>query len=35
MILDIGVRAAARGSGASSLVNYLIDISQVNPSSMT
>jgi error-prone DNA polymerase len=31
MILDMGVRAAARGSGASSLVNYLIDISQVNP----
>ena len=27
----MGVRAAARGSGASSLVNYLIDISQVNP----
>lgn len=31
MILDMGVRAAARGSGASSLVNYLLDISQVNP----
>ena len=31
MIIDMGVRAAARGSGASSLVNYLIDISQVNP----
>jgi len=31
MILALGVRAAARGSGASSLVNYLIDISQVNP----
>lgn len=31
MIQDMGVRAAARGSGASSLVNYLIDISQVNP----
>ena len=31
MILAMGVRAAARGSGASSLVNYLIDISQVNP----
>jgi error-prone DNA polymerase len=31
MILDMGVRAAARGSGASSLVNYLIDVSQVNP----
>ncbi len=31
MILDMGVRAAARGSGASSLVNYLIDISQVDP----
>jgi error-prone DNA polymerase len=31
MILDMNVRAAARGSGASSLVNYLIDISQVNP----
>ena len=27
----MGVRAAARGSGASSLVNYLIDVSQVNP----
>jgi error-prone DNA polymerase len=31
MILEMGVRAAARGSGASSLVNYLIDVSQVNP----
>jgi error-prone DNA polymerase len=31
MILDMGVRAAARGSGASSLVNYLIDVSQVDP----
>ncbi|WP_434612324.1 DNA polymerase III subunit alpha [Arthrobacter sp. A5] len=31
MILDMGVRAAARGSGASSLVNYLLDISQVDP----
>ncbi len=31
MILDMGVRVAARGSGASSLVNYLIDISQVDP----
>ena len=31
MILEMGVRAAARGSGASSLVNYLIDISQVDP----
>ena len=31
MIQDMGVRAAARGSGASSLVNYLIDVSQVNP----
>jgi error-prone DNA polymerase len=31
MILDMGVRAAARGSGASSLVNYLIGISQVDP----
>ena len=31
MIIDMGVRVAARGSGASSLVNYLIDISQVNP----
>jgi error-prone DNA polymerase len=31
MIIDMGVRAAARGSGASSLVNYLIDVSQVNP----
>lgn len=31
MILDLGVRAAARGSGASSLVNYLIGVSQVNP----
>ncbi|WP_159703038.1 DNA polymerase III subunit alpha [Arthrobacter sp. 18067] len=31
MILDMGVRVAARGSGASSLVNYLIEISQVDP----
>ncbi|WP_426002877.1 DNA polymerase III subunit alpha [Paenarthrobacter sp. NyZ202] len=31
MIIDMGVRVAARGSGASSLVNYLIDISQVDP----
>ncbi|MFF2347407.1 DNA polymerase III subunit alpha [Pseudarthrobacter sp. NPDC058119] len=31
MIQDMGVRAAARGSGASSLVNYLIDVSHVNP----
>jgi len=27
----MGVRAAARGSGASSLVNYLIEVSHVNP----
>ena len=31
MILDMGIRSAARGSGASSLVNYLTGISQVNP----
>ncbi|HEV7167093.1 MAG TPA: PHP domain-containing protein, partial [Micrococcaceae bacterium] len=31
MITEMGVRAVARGSGASSLVNYLIDISQVDP----
>lgn len=31
MIAGMGVRAAARGSGASSLVNYLIGISQVDP----
>ncbi len=31
MITDMGVRAAARGSGASSLVNYLLEISQVDP----
>ncbi|NKX54099.1 DNA polymerase III subunit alpha [Arthrobacter mobilis] len=31
MISDMGVRAAARGSGASSLVNYLLCISHVNP----
>ncbi|MDJ0320022.1 DNA polymerase III subunit alpha [Pseudarthrobacter sp. PS3-L1] len=31
MIQDMNVRAAARGSGASSLVNYLIGVSQVNP----
>ncbi|MBT2512682.1 DNA polymerase III subunit alpha [Arthrobacter sp. ISL-30] len=31
MIIGMRVRAAARGSGASSLVNYLTDISQVNP----
>lgn len=29
MILDMGVRVAARGSGASSLINYLIDISHM------
>ncbi|HET7414383.1 MAG TPA: DNA polymerase III subunit alpha [Arthrobacter sp.] len=31
MITGMGVRAAARGSGASSLVNYLLHISHVNP----
>jgi len=31
MITDMGVRAAARGSGASSLVNYLLGVSHVNP----
>ncbi|MFB0834431.1 DNA polymerase III subunit alpha [Arthrobacter halodurans] len=31
MITSMGVRAAARGSGASSLVNYLLGISHVNP----
>ena len=31
MITGMGIRSAARGSGASSLVNYLIGISQVNP----
>jgi error-prone DNA polymerase len=31
MIIGMGIRCAARGSGASSLVNYLTDISQVNP----
>lgn len=31
MIQDMGVRAAARGSGASSLVNYLIEVSHVSP----
>ncbi|WP_284977984.1 DNA polymerase III subunit alpha [Arthrobacter sp. fls2-241-R2A-200] len=31
MIIAMDVRVAARGSGASSLVNYLIDISQVDP----
>ncbi|GAA1863199.1 DNA polymerase III subunit alpha [Paeniglutamicibacter psychrophenolicus] len=31
MITHLGIRSAARGSGASSLVNYLIGISQVNP----
>lgn len=31
LITDMGVRVAARGSGASSLVNYLLGISQVNP----
>ncbi|WP_427018074.1 DNA polymerase III subunit alpha [Pseudarthrobacter sp. P1] len=31
MIHGMGVRGAARGSGASSLVNYLLDISQVDP----
>lgn len=31
MITGMGVRAAARGSGASSLVNYLLNISHVNP----
>ncbi|MCO1338450.1 DNA polymerase III subunit alpha [Kocuria polaris] len=31
MITRLGVRNAARGSGASSLVNYLLGISQVDP----
>lgn len=31
LIRDLGVRSAARGSGASSLVAYLIGISHVNP----
>lgn len=31
MITGMGVRAAARGSGASSLVNYLLGVSHVNP----
>lgn len=31
MITTMGIRSAARGSGASSLVNYLTGISQVNP----
>lgn len=31
MITHLGIRSAARGSGASSLVNYLTGISQVNP----
>ncbi|MCA4131319.1 DNA polymerase III subunit alpha [Arthrobacter sp. M4] len=31
MIIGMGVRSAARGSGASSLVNYLIDVSHVDP----
>ncbi|WP_313813402.1 DNA polymerase III subunit alpha [Glutamicibacter sp.] len=31
IITDMGVRVAARGSGASSLVNHLLGISQVNP----
>jgi len=31
LITEMGVRVAARGSGASSLVNYLLGISQVNP----
>lgn len=31
MITGMGVRAAARGSGASSLVNYLLEVSHVNP----
>lgn len=31
LITGLGVRVAARGSGASSLVNYLLGISQVNP----
>lgn len=31
MIEDLDVRVAARGSGASSLVNYLLRISQVDP----
>ncbi len=31
LIRDLGVRAAARGSGAGSLVNYLLGISDVDP----
>lgn len=31
LITGMGIRVAARGSGASSLVNYLLGISQVNP----
>ncbi|MEX5271804.1 DNA polymerase III subunit alpha [Kocuria sabuli] len=31
MIGEMGVRHAARGSGVSSLVNYLLDVSQVDP----
>ncbi|WP_246036404.1 DNA polymerase III subunit alpha [Sinomonas susongensis] len=31
MIREMGVRSAARGSGASSLVNYLLGISHVDP----
>ncbi|MCC5783813.1 DNA polymerase III subunit alpha, partial [Kocuria sp. CCUG 69068] len=31
MIGQMGVRHAARGSGVSSLVNYLLDVSQVDP----
>jgi error-prone DNA polymerase len=31
LIKDMGVRAAARGSGAGSLVNYLLGISDVDP----
>lgn len=31
LITELGVRVSARGSGASSLVNYLLGISHVNP----
>jgi error-prone DNA polymerase len=31
MITGMGIRAAARGSGASSLVNFLLDVSHVEP----
>src|ERR1700712_3001811 len=31
LIRDLGVRVAARGSGAGSLVNYLLGISGVDP----